>query len=112
MLSDAQLTGRDQAHLVALADGHLLHPAAAEAFVALQQEARDDGFELAIASSFRSFDRQLAIWNAKVEGTRPVHDDRGVAVDLAALSPEEQLHAILRYSAMPGGSRHHTVPDR
>jgi LAS superfamily LD-carboxypeptidase LdcB len=30
---------------------------------------------------------------------------------MARLAPAEQLHAILRYSAMPGGSRHHWGSD-
>jgi LAS superfamily LD-carboxypeptidase LdcB len=111
MLDSAQLTGRDESHLVSVAGGHRLQQAAALAFAALQADAREAGFELAIASSFRSFDRQLSIWNAKAGGSRPVHDESGRAVDMRALSPADQLHAILRYSAMPGGSRHHWGSD-
>ncbi|MFN2168980.1 MAG: M15 family metallopeptidase, partial [Anaerolineae bacterium] len=69
------------------------------------------GFELAIASSFRSFERQRAIWNAKACGARPVHDDVGCAIDMARLDPAQQLRAILRFSALPGASRHHWGTD-
>ena len=106
-----QLTGQDESHLVQLPCGHRLQEAAAQAFAALQLDARRAGFELAIASSYRSFTRQLAIWNGKASGTRLVHDDRGQPVEMAALSASDQLHAILRYSAIPGTSRHHWGTD-
>jgi LAS superfamily LD-carboxypeptidase LdcB len=106
-----QLTGQDESHLVPLACGHRLQEEAAQAFIALQLDARRAGFELAIASGYRSFARQLTIWNGKVSGARPVHDDRGQSVEMAALSASEQLHAILRYSAIPGTSRHHWGTD-
>ncbi|MFV0277247.1 MAG: D-alanyl-D-alanine carboxypeptidase family protein, partial [Parahaliea sp.] len=63
-LSIEQLTGVDGSHLVALPGGHHLHPAAVESWQALQRDARAQGFELAIASSHRSFARQGALWNA------------------------------------------------
>ena len=40
-----------------------------------------------------------------------MHDDAGRAVVLAHLSPLEQLQAILRFSALPGTSRHHWGTD-
>lgn len=106
-----QLTGLDDAHLVTLPCGNRLQPAAAEAFLALQDDAREAGFELAIASSFRSFERQLLIWNGKARGERKVHDDAGREISMAGLSGREQLHAILRYTAIPGTSRHHWGTD-
>ena len=110
-LAPRQLTGLDDTHLVTLPDGHRLQDEVAQAFAALQDAARHVGFELAIASSFRSFSRQLTIWNGKASGTRPVHDDEGRDVLMAQLSPEQQLHAILRFSAIPGTSRHHWGTD-
>ncbi|MFV8819583.1 M15 family metallopeptidase [Haliea sp. E17] len=111
ILTPAQLTGRDASHLVDVAGEHRLQPAAARAFALLQADAREAGFDLAIASSFRSFERQLAIFNGKARGLRPVHDDAGQPVDLAALGPAEKLRAILRFSALPGTSRHHWGTD-
>jgi len=110
-LTPRQLTGLDESHLVTLPDGHRLQSAVASAFTALQEDARQAGFELAIASSFRSFSRQLAIWNGKASGVRPVHDDEGRAVSIAGLPPGQRLQAILRYSALPGTSRHHWGTD-
>jgi LAS superfamily LD-carboxypeptidase LdcB len=66
---------------------------------------------LQIASAFRSFERQLAIWNGKVLGERPVHDDCGVSLDLGELDQAGKINAIMRYSALPGASRHHWGTD-
>lgn len=110
-LTRRQLTGLDDSHLVPLPGGHHLQAPAAAAFADLQRDARAAGFELAIASSFRCFARQLAIFNDKARGLRPVHDDRGLAVTLSQLAPSRRLHAILRYSALPGASRHHWGTD-
>lgn len=110
-LTPEQLTGKDESHLVELPCGHRLQEEAAQAWAALQVDAREAGFDLVIASSFRSFSRQLAIWNGKVSGQRPVFDDRGCRVTMAELQPEQQLHAILRFSAIPGTSRHHWGTD-
>jgi LAS superfamily LD-carboxypeptidase LdcB len=110
-LNIRQLTGREESHLLLLPGGHKLQPDAALAFAALQADALEAGFELAVASSFRSFGRQLAIWNGKAGGDRPVYDDAGRVVNMAGLSRSEQLHAILRYSAVPGTSRHHWGTD-
>ncbi len=106
-----QLTGQDDSHLVVLPGGHQLQDEVSQAFMVLQADAREAGFELAIASSFRSFARQLAIWNGKASGVRPVHDDLGRSVAMAGLPPIEQVYAILRYSALPGSSRHHWGTD-
>lgn len=110
-LDPKQLTGLDDAHLVIVPGGHRLQSEVAQAYAALTADARDAGFELTVASAYRSFSRQLAIWNGKAAGTRPVHDDQGRAVSLADLSRAQQLHAILRYSAIPGTSRHHWGTD-
>lgn len=111
LLNSRQLTGREESHLVELPSGHRLQGEAAEAFMALQADALAAGFDLAIASSFRSYCRQLAIWNGKASGLRRVHDDRGRDVAIDSLSPRERLRMILRYSAIPGTSRHHWGTD-
>lgn len=110
-LTPQQMTGREETHLVELACGQRLQEPVAVAFTRLQADARAAGFDLAIASGFRSYSRQLAIWNGKANGQRAVHDDAGRGVKLAALSASEQLQAILRYSAIPGTSRHHWGTD-
>ena len=106
-LTADQLLGLDESHLDTLPDGHRLQADAANAFIMLCEDARAAGFEPAIASSYRSFERQLAIFNAKASGARIVHDDDGAIVEMTSLAPGQQLEAILRFSALPGTSRHH-----
>ena len=91
--------------------GALMHEQAAEAFSALQARANDAGFQLAVASSYRSYERQLAIFNGKWSGERPVLDDNDRALVREDYSAEEWLHLILRFSALPGTSRHHWGTD-
>lgn len=105
------LTGKSRAHLCPLpcplSDSHYLQADALKAFCGLQQTALKNGFNLQPASSFRDFTRQQTIWNDKFNGKRKVHDDNGVALDLSSLSDWEKIKAVLRWSAMPGASRHH-----
>ena len=82
-----------------------------EPFQRLQQRAKEAGFELAIASGYRDFERQLSIWNAKANGERPVLDSDGQVLDMTELDPWQQVQAILRWSALPGASRHHWGTD-
>ncbi len=106
------LVGKTDRHLAS--DGlcaGLLHTEAVDAFAGLVESARQAGFDLRIASGFRDFDSQLAIWNAKARGERPVYDDRDCPVDLTELSDLQKIHAIMRFSALPGGSRHHWGTD-
>ncbi len=84
-----------------------LHRQVVEPLRALQRQAAAEQIELRVVSGYRSCARQLAIWNGKVRGERPVFDDRGRRVDMACLSERQQLFAILRWSALPGASRHH-----
>ena len=88
-----------------------LHRQLLAPFRALQHRARAEGMELAIASGYRSFERQLAIWNAKARGERPLLDSDGQPLNPAELSPWETVQAILRWSALPGASRHHWGTD-
>ncbi|MEM8498766.1 MAG: M15 family metallopeptidase [Pseudomonadota bacterium] len=81
------------------------------AYEEMRSLAADSGIDLLIASGFRDFDRQLSIWNRKAEGKRPVLDQQGLPLDLSALSEFEVCEAILRWSALPGASRHHWGTD-
>ncbi len=111
-LCHAHCLGLDESHLIQLPESpHRLWPATAVAFMAMQQAARADGVELALASSYRSFARQLLIWNEKFTGLRPVLDADSQPLDVMSLSDEERIHAILRWSALPGTSRHHWGTD-
>ncbi|WP_335921900.1 M15 family metallopeptidase [Shewanella chilikensis] len=84
----------------------------AKAFLKMQAAAEQDGIALAICSGYRSFERQLAIWNAKASGKRPLLDKNSLPVgDVGALSDDELVALILLWSALPGASRHHWGTD-
>jgi LAS superfamily LD-carboxypeptidase LdcB len=89
----------------------VLHRAALDAFLAMRDAARDAGLDLRAASSFRDFDRQLAIWNAKFLGARALHDRDGRLLAAGSLPPPARIEAILFWSALPGASRHHWGSD-
>ncbi|MFR9719192.1 M15 family metallopeptidase [Aeromonas diversa] len=111
-MTPEQLIGIDDQHLIVLGSGpHRLAQATAQAFAAMQQAARRAGHNLQPASSWRGFDRQLAIWNGKWRGERPLLGVEGERLDVATLSDEQRLEAILRWSALPGTSRHHWGTD-
>lgn len=107
-LSAEQLTGRVRSHVLDVPEpACTLHPAAAPAFLSLRAAALQSGIDLTPASSFRSFQQQLTIWNDKFHGRRPLLDQRGRSLERAALSDDETVAAILLWSALPGSSRHH-----
>ncbi|MGO3395699.1 MAG: M15 family metallopeptidase [Serratia proteamaculans] len=111
MITPEMLTGRSTDHLVPLCGNHRLQPAAVAAFLAMQQAALAAGFDLQPASTFRDFDRQQAIWNGKFCGQRPVLDKDSRPIDIETLSAAERCETILRWSALPGASRHHWGSD-
>ena len=88
-----------------------VHREVLPALVALQEAAAEEGFVLEVGSGFRSFSRQLLIWNAKARGERPVLDAQERPLSIETLTPLELVHAILRWSALPGASRHHWGTD-
>jgi hypothetical protein len=92
-------------------DGHGVDPATRPAFLDLRAAAAAAGFDLRIASAYRSFERQLTIWNGKLSGERPVLDEEDRPLDLATLGDVERIERVLRFSAMPGASRHHWGTD-
>ncbi len=109
-LTPDQILGRDDSH-VADWFGIRLHPKAIESFKLLKEDAAKAGFDLRIVSGFRPFDRQLLIFNKKAIGERPIFDENDRVVKVANLSPYALLRSILRFSALPGASRHHWGSD-
>ena len=101
----------DSSQFICIDDKHLLQAETCRAFQAMRSEAQKSGISIDIASSFRSVERQLAIWNAKWEGKRPLYRRDMTQADPATLSDEEKLHCILTFSALPGASRHHWGTD-
>ncbi len=105
-----QLTGLTESHLCRLTVGEkefLIHRDIHSPLQGLIIQAQVDGFDFAIASSFRDYHRQAMIWNAKFSGERPILDNHSQPLDSAQLSDIEKIHAIMRWSALPGASRHH-----
>jgi LAS superfamily LD-carboxypeptidase LdcB len=89
----------------------MLKPETLNAFENFCDEARKHGIEPKIESGYRSFDRQLLIWNEKVLGERKVLDENGNIVNIAELSDLELMKTILLWSALPGTSRHEWGTD-
>ena len=111
----ANLVGQSETHLCSAEDAELLgarvHRDAIEPFVQLRAAAAAEGFHLAIDSGFRGFERQLSIWNRKATGQLAVLDSEARPLDIGRLKPRELVFAILRWSALPGASRHHWGTD-
>ena len=94
-MTQDQLLGLDESHLILVGRGpHRLTAATAAAFNDMQVAAAHEGFNLQAASSWRGFERQLAIWNGKWRGERPLLDADNQPLD-----------------ALPGTSRHHWGTD-
>ena len=115
ILSADQALGLTEQHLVDVpgcgAAVRRLHSDTLADFLTLREYCAGQGIQLAIASSYRSFNQQLTLWNEKMRGQRPVLDDRGQIVVLDDLSDAEKLPLVLRWSALPGCSRHHWGSD-
>jgi len=101
-----QFFGQSEINLVEI-DGAMIHRDCKPHWLALCDQAKQAGFDLAIASGYRSYQRQLSIWNDKAQGKRQVLDKHEQPVDMASLSDTEKLFTLLTWSALPGASRHH-----
>jgi len=110
-MTPLQLTGQEQTHLVEFAPNRLLHQQVIADFSALQQAAKKQGFTLHIASAFRSFERQLQIWNNKYSGVTAILDKNEEPIDINKNSEIEKLYKLLHWSALPSASRHHWGTD-
>ena len=80
-----------------------------KAFLEMYQHALKDGVKLQIRSATRNFYAQKNIWEAKWTGERLLEGGENLA--LATPDPKEKALKILRYSSMPGSSRHHWGTD-
>jgi LAS superfamily LD-carboxypeptidase LdcB len=91
-VNDAELTGQARTHLAAVAEPEcVLHAQAVAPFLNLRRAARADGIDLKPLSSFRDFARQLAIWNGKFSGERPMYDALGEQLNGDAMTPWERI---------------------
>ncbi|TNF07249.1 MAG: D-alanyl-D-alanine carboxypeptidase family protein [Gammaproteobacteria bacterium] len=110
-ISFDMMSGRGGDYLSEFAGGIKLHSAVVPPFLELQKAAAKEGLDLQIASGYRDYARQLAIWNAKAQGQRPLLDGQGNILDTSAMTETEIVWSILRWSALPGCSRHHWGTD-
>ena len=87
------LTGQTESYLCsdsyAVRVGAPVHAEVVGPFLRLQEDARQEGFDLRILSGFRSFERQLSIWNRKVRGELPVLDSDAQPLEISRLGEEE-----------------------
>lgn len=110
MILTSELLGQSRAHLAPFGQ-HFILPTIHNDLQRLCDGAKKAGFDLKIASSFRDFERQRLIWNNKFLGLRPVLDADEKPIDISTLSKRDLCYAILRFSALPGASRHHWGTD-
>jgi len=114
-LSWQQTIGSVQTHLSSFETDpkhrFLVHPEIKQDLSLLLDAAKQANQPIALISSFRSFDRQLTLWNQKWLGNLKVYAIDGLLVDTSKLSDEEKFHAISLWSALPGFSRHHWGTD-
>ena len=85
-----------------------LRTEAYDAFKKMVEQAKTEGIQLKIVSATRNFNSQKSIWNAKWEGFRLVN---GKNLKKAFPNPSDRAIEILKFSAMPGASRHHWGTD-
>ena len=106
------LTGKSTDEFVLfLETKHLVHKKMSQDLEALFNAGKEAGFDFSLTSSFRSFETQKKIWNEKVVGIRKVLDSHSNLIDLSTLTDNQKLFSILRWSAIPGASRHHWGSD-
>jgi LAS superfamily LD-carboxypeptidase LdcB len=95
---------------ISLADkeGMFLRKDALDSFRSMAQSAAADGIQLRIISATRNFNHQKRIWESKWNGDRLVN---GKNLKQTMPDPAFRAKEILRYSSMPGTSRHHWGTD-
>ncbi len=91
------LTGKQNPYLNA---SGVIHKKAYKPFLKMRQAALKVGIDIKIVSGFRSFERQLQIWNNKYK-----------LYQKQDISDKEIIQKIITYSTIPGTSRHHWGTD-
>ena len=111
-ITSQQMLGREDTHVKPIVGTqHRLQKDSLDAFLHMQQQASISGVDIQICSSFRSFDKQLSIWNRKWSGELPLNTLDGGQINASDLNDNEKIHAIMLWSALPGASRHHWGTD-
>ncbi len=89
--------------------GIYLHKEALEQFIHMYEAAKAKDINLVIRSATRNFNYQKSIWEAKWSGNRILSSGINAAKDIK--EPVVRAKEIMKYSAMPGASRHHWGTD-
>ena len=89
------LMGIDDSHIIG--DTIMLEKNTLIAFNKMYKAAKEDGIDIKIVSGFRDFERQMFIWNNKYKKYTTEYK----------LSPTKAIEEIIRFSTIPGTSRHH-----
>jgi zinc D-Ala-D-Ala carboxypeptidase len=85
-----------------------LHKETLNAFIKMYNAALKAGHKITIISATRNFDYQKSIWEKKWRGVTKLESGKDAS---KIENPVERAMAILRYSSMPGTSRHHWGTD-
>ena len=93
-----QLTGRSDPELHG--EGINLLKEAHDAFLEMKKAAYQDGIDIKVVSSYRSYERQRDIFERKY-----------IAYTEEGMEPLEAIDSIIEYSTIPGTSRHHWGTD-
>lgn len=96
--SENELIGKENPKL--FGDGYKLREEAHLQFVSMKKQAKEKGFDIYVISSYRSYSHQNSIWERKYKNFRE-----------EGLSPQTTIEKIIRYSTIPGTSRHHWGTD-
>ena len=88
--SDPELHGKD---INLMKEAH-------DAFLEMKKAAYQDGIDIKVVSSYRSYERQRAIFERKY-----------MAFTEEGLEPLDAIDRIVEYSTIPGTSRHHWGTD-
>ena len=104
---ELMLIGQTEHHIQWLSPNIGIHKEMLSSFKQLRLAAQAEGIDLTIASGFRSYERQLFIWQNKFSGLTPIKNAENQILAIEQLSEREKIHAIMLFSALPGASRHH-----
>lgn len=111
-MNELELTGRARTHIIDIEQPrYSLHYEVVASFMSMRDAALSSGVDLQAVSSFRDFERQVVLWNRKWRGERILFDRAGAELEHGTLTEPQLVDAILWWSAIPGGSRHHWGTD-
>ena len=97
--SEAELTGKADIQLYG--EDIQLRKQAHDAFVEMKKAAYQDGIDIKVVSSYRDYERQREIFERKYI----------TYTDQEGMDPLEAIDEIVKYSTIPGTSRHHWGTD-